>query len=96
MSLMEMLYDGCLAPGEQVVPKSKKYKEAVNATADLMESLEKEWDREDYDKIEQLLDLKAEEYDLMNKECFRYGVAMGVLLMQEIYQVDYFHKQQEG
>ena len=90
MSLTEMLFDGWIAPGEQAVPKSKKYRQATRTVMDMMETLEKELPRKDYDRIEGLLDQKAVEQDLVNKECFRYGVAFGIELMQEIYQAGYF------
>ena len=49
------------------------------------EKLEREL-KEDYEKLERLNDRLADSQNIQNKEQFKYGFAMGVLLMKEVYE----------
>lgn len=42
--------------------------------------------KEDYEKLERLNDRLADSQNIQNKEQFKYGFAMGVLLMKEVYE----------
>ena len=41
---------------------------------------------QDYEKLERLNDRLADSQNIQNKEQFKYGFAMGVLLMKEVYE----------
>lgn len=83
MKVMEALYDGLLYPAEQVVPDTPRYHEAVNAIHEIMCDFEGSLDKEVYKRIDSLLDLEAESSDIMEMECFKYGLSLGMKLSQE-------------
>lgn len=56
-----------------------------------MTEFEKELPKEQYDKVDKLCDLLADSYDIQNKEFFSYGVAFGILLIQETMDVFQTH-----
>ncbi|MCD8013866.1 MAG: hypothetical protein LUG99_11955 [Lachnospiraceae bacterium] len=90
MSIMELIFDGCIYPGEQAVPDSPEYHSLHRETGAKMEKLSEKLSAEDYDEIEKVCDMVVSEDDMVNKECFRYGFAMGLLLMQEAMGLRYF------
>lgn len=90
MKIMDMFFDGRIYTEEQAVPDSPEYRDICRTVGDTMEKLSKELPAKEYDRIEKLCDLVAYEDEFVNKECFRYGLGMGILLMQEVYQLRYF------
>ena len=88
--ILEAIFNGEIYPAETVVPKSEKFREAGQAIADIMRYFEQTLSKEDYEKLERLNDRLADSQNIQNKEQFKYGFAMGVLLMKEIYELPDF------
>ena len=77
--ILEALFNGELYPSENVVPKSDKFRQ---------EKLSKE----DYERLERLMDRNADEGNMTNEEQFKYGFTLGVLMMCEIFHSPFFPK----
>lgn len=91
MKIMDALYDGRIYPSEQVVSKDSEYRKILNASDELMEQLEKELTGEQFGKIDKVIDFLSDAHDMQNKEFFEYGMAFGMLLMQEATKILQIH-----
>ena len=54
--ILEAIYSGDFYPSETVVPKSKKYRNALKACEKIMDRLAEKLSKEDYDLVEELQD----------------------------------------
>ena len=90
--IMEALYNGELYAAEMVVPKSSEYSDARKAVAELMNELEKNLGKEDYAKVSKLYDTMVTAGGIEMREQFKFGLAVGVLLMKEINELPYFDR----
>ena len=84
--ILDAIFDGQIYPSETVVPKCKAFWEANEAATNIMSYFEQKLSKEDYEKLERLNDRLADSQNIQNKEQFKYGFAMGVLLMKEVYE----------
>jgi hypothetical protein len=84
--VLDTIFDGQIYPSETVVPKCKAFWEANEAATTIMSYFEQKLSKEDYEKLERLNDRLADSQNIQNKEQFKYGFAMGVLLMKEVYE----------
>lgn len=84
--ILDAIFDGQIYPSETVVPKCKAFWEANEAATNIMSYFEQKLSKEDYEKLERLNDRLADSQNIQNKEQFKYGFAMGVLLMKEVYR----------
>lgn len=88
--VLEALFNGEIYPGESIVPKSDKFRQAAAHSSEIMSYFEGKLSKEDYALLEQLCDSHADE-GCMTSECqFKYGFTMGVLLMCEIFHSPFF------
>lgn len=90
--ILEAIYNGEMYPAEMVVPKSKEYSDTRKAVAELMNELESKLSKEDYAKVNELHDTIYTANGIEMMEQFKFGVALGVLLMKEINELPYFRK----
>ena len=90
--ILEAIYNGELFAAEMVVPKSTEYSDARKAVAELMNELESKLGKEDYAKVKELYDTMFTAGGIEMMEQFKFGVALGVLLMKEINELPYFPK----
>lgn len=90
--ILEAIYNGELFAAEMVVPKSTEYSNARKAVAELMKELEAKLGKEDYTKVKELYDTMYTASGIEMMEQFKFGVAVGVLLMKEINELPYFHR----
>ena len=90
--VLDTIFDGQIYPSETVVPKCKAFWEANEAATTIMSYFEQKLSKEDYEKLERLNDRLADSQNIQNKEQFKYGFAMGVLLMKEVYALLENHK----
>ena len=88
--ILEAIYNGELFAAEMVVPKSTEYSDARKAVAELMNELESKLGKEDYAKVKELYDTMFTAGGIEMMEQFKFGVALGVLLMKEINELPYF------
>ena len=84
--ILDAILDGQIYPSETVVPKCKAFWEANEAATNIMSYFEQKLSKEDYEKLERLNDRLADSQNIQNKEQFKFGFAMGVLLMKEVYE----------
>ena len=90
--ILKAIFNGQIYPAETVVPKCKKLRDAGEAVANIMAYFEQKLSKEDYDKLEKLNDHLADRQSLQTEEHFKFGFAMGALLMKEIYELPDFQK----
>ena len=83
--ILEALFNGELYPSENVVPKSDKFRQAGAEISDTMRFFEEKLSKEDYERLERLMDRNADEGNMTNEEQFKYGFTLGVLMMCEIF-----------
>jgi hypothetical protein len=83
--LLDAIYSGNIYPSETVVCKSKAYQEAQKSAGDTIAYFEQNLSKQDNERLESLLDDLALAHSEENGEHFKYGFALGMRLMQEIY-----------
>ena len=88
--ILEALFNGELYPSENVVPKSDKFRQAGAEISDTMRFFEEKLSKEDYERLERLMDRNADEGNMTNEEQFKYGFTLGVLMMCEIFHSPFF------
>ena len=90
--IMEALFNGEIYPFEKVVPHNEEYSKAQKAITELMNSCRCSMSENDYAKVTELHDViyKALEFEVI--EQFKYGYALGVLMMKEVTELPYLPK----
>lgn len=83
--ILEEMFNGRFYPCEMVVPDSQKYRQAVAACADLMETLAKQLSKDDYRLVEEFR-AQAAIVQEENEIYFKYGFSAGLLVQQEAYE----------
>jgi hypothetical protein len=92
--LLDAIYSGEIYPAETVVCKSKAYQEAKKAADEAVDYFEKILSKEDYERLDALLDNLALARSEENGEHFKYGFALGMRLMQEVQEYPDFQKKE--
>lgn len=85
--ILEALFNGEIFPGEQVIPDTPEYIKENKEANDLMIFFENKLKAEDYERIEELRDHLATAQGIENEMHFQYGFSMGLVLMQEVYEL---------
>ena len=88
--ILEALYNGEIYPSEQIVPNSKEYAEASRNADNLMEHFVNTLDESEYALLEKMWSYRTTYESMACEEHYRYGFALGVLLMVEVYGSRYF------
>ena len=83
--ILDAIFDGQIYPSETVVPKCKAFWEANEAATTIMSYFEQKLSKRTM-RDWKLNDRLADSQNIQNKEQFKYGFAMGVLLMKEVYE----------
>ncbi|MCC8126735.1 MAG: hypothetical protein LIO92_04985 [Clostridiales bacterium] len=89
MKIMEQLYCGMIDPCEKIVPDDKKYREARRQAEAIAGELSAKLEPKDYEKVEELYRVRLEAEDILAREYFKYGLSLGMRLMQEAYELSY-------
>lgn len=84
--ILEEMYNGRFYPCEMVVADSPRFKQAVKASAALMETLSERLSKEDYALVEELREQVAIAQCEENESHFKYGFSAGLLVQQEAYE----------
>ena len=84
--ILDDLFEGRIYPAECVVVKTEEYKNVIKGIEKNMTYFQEKMSEEDFVKLENLYTLMLEGQNMMNKEQFKCGLGMGVLLMKEIYE----------
>ena len=82
--ILEELYYGRLYPFERIIPRAPGYHPVNQKISDLQEALEEKLPAEDYQALEELLDLGCDSSVMEAYASFEYGFKLGVLLMMEV------------
>lgn len=87
-SVINELYNGEIFPVETETLKDEKYRRIVNRVGHEIEELEELLTKEQYKKLEHMMDMNAEICSMENRAVFAEGLRLGILLMVEIYRMD--------
>ena len=81
--ILEEMFNGRFYPCETVVADSPRFKQAVKASAALMDTLSERLSKEDYALVEELREQVAIAQCEENESRFKYGFSAGLLVQQE-------------
>lgn len=87
-SVISELYNGEISPVETETPRDKKYRRTVNKVGQEIEELEEILTKEQCKKLEHMMDMNAEIFNMENRAVFAEGLRLGILLMVEIHRMD--------
>ena len=87
-SVISELYNGEIFPVETETLKDEKYRRTVNKVGHEIEEFEELLTKEQYAKLEHMMDMNAEIFNMENRAVFAEGLRLGILLMVEIYHMD--------
>ena len=82
--ILEELYLGRLYPLEQIVPQDPEFHTVNEKRSSLMEILETRLPAEDYQTVEELLDVDCNISVMEAYASFEYGFKLGALMMLEV------------
>lgn len=85
--IMELLYNGKIYPQEAIMSQDERFTEAEEKVNELFDDLHDRQNDKDKKQIEEVRDTMYESQSYAEEEHFRYGLTLGILLMQEIYEV---------
>lgn len=85
--IMEALFNGELYAAERVVPKDPEYSKENHKASDLMTALNKRLSKEDFAILEELRGHISSSQCIEDEAFFKYGLAVGLVLMQEAYEL---------
>ena len=85
--IMELLYNGRIYPQEAIMSQDERFTEAEEKVNELSDDLHDRLNDKDKKQIEEVRDTMYESQSYAEEEHFRYGLTLGILLMQEIYEV---------
>jgi hypothetical protein len=83
--LLKALFEGNIYPAETVVCKNKTFQDAKKSANEAVCYFEQILSKQDYARLDSLLDDLALSHAEENGEHFKYGFVLGMRLMQEIY-----------
>lgn len=84
--ILEEMFNGRFYPCETVVADSPRFKQAVKASAALMDTLSEHLSKEDYTLVEELRAQVAIAQCEENESHFKYGFSAGLLVQQEAHE----------
>ena len=87
-SVISKLYNGEIFPAETVVPTDSGYRSRVNKVGQEINGLQEVLTREQYKKLENVMDMNAEIVNMENKAIYAEGIRFGIELMIEVYRMD--------
>lgn len=87
-SVISKLYNGEIFPAETAVSTDNRYRSSVDKVGQEIEELQEILTREQYKKLEHMLDMNAEIINMENQALYAEGIRFGIELMIEIYGMD--------
>ena len=82
--IMSAMYYGNICPAEETVPQESEYRELEQKISKILKELESNLSQEQMSQVNELHNYINELYCFDCEEKFKYGLVMGVKLMQEI------------
>ncbi|SDE17004.1 DUF6809 family protein [Sporomusa acidovorans] len=83
-SILEELYNGNIYPAELIFPKAPEYRPLNKRISDTLEMWQKKLPEDDYNQLDNLLDLHSQSSSMEASESFLYGFRLGALIMIEV------------
>lgn len=84
MNILEDLYYGKLNPSEQIIPKSSEYHYNVAKVSDMLNKLKVSLSENDYEKVEEILELQGILTSISLASAYSYGHKIGTLIMVDV------------
>jgi len=84
-TILEELYDGNIYPDELIVSKDPEYRPLNKRISDMLAMWKKKLSEDDYNQLENLLDLRSQSSSMEASESFMYGFRLGALIMIEVF-----------
>lgn len=81
--IMDLLFEGQIYPSEDIAPRTAEYRKLNRKVEALCGKLSAKLSSEDYELIEELCSQKAIIENILSREYFKYGLSLGLRLMQE-------------
>jgi Family of unknown function (DUF6809) len=82
--ILEELFYGHIRPFERIVPQDPGYRPLNRKISDIKQTLQTKLPAEDYQALEELLDLYCDSGVLESAASFGYGFRLGALVMLEV------------
>ncbi|WP_391572391.1 DUF6809 family protein [Cohnella sp.] len=82
--ILHKLYINDLCPVEQIVPENSAYRVIGRKITEEMEKWKKRLTEDEYKRLEDLLDLRAQTSDMELEASFEHGFKLGASLMIEV------------
>jgi hypothetical protein len=83
-SLLEKLFYGNIRPDEHIHPDYPEYKLLNEKILNVIESYHKKLTAEEYDELEELIDLLGQTTSMFSAAAFTEGFRLGALVMIEV------------
>ena len=83
-TILEKLYEGNIYPDEFIIPKDPEYRPLNQKISDTIETLKKKLSEDDYNQLENLLDLRSQSSSMDAAASFMYGFKLGAVIMIEV------------
>lgn len=83
-SILEELYDGNIYPDELIISKDPEYRPLNKRISDMLAMWKNKFSEDDYNQLENLLDLCSQSSSMEASESFIYGFRLGALIMMEV------------
>lgn len=84
-SILEEMYRGNIYPDEAIVPRGTEYTRLNDRMSELMMQWREKLSTEDFQALEELVEIKNDINSLQSQESFVHGFKLGSLMMIEIY-----------
>jgi hypothetical protein len=82
--ILEELFYGHILPFERIVPQDPKYRPLNQKISGIKQALQEKLPAEDYQTLEELLDLGCDSGVMETYASFEYGFKLGALMMLEV------------
>lgn len=84
--IMELLYNGRIYPAEDITSQDERYVKSEEQVKRLFGDLHSRLNDMDKQQLAQIREAMYKSQFYSEEEHFRYGLTLGVMLMQEIYE----------
>lgn len=84
-TILKELYEGNIYPDEVIVSKDSEYQALNEKISDMLEIWKKKLSEDDFNQLEDLLDLRSELSSMEASESFIYGFRLSALIMIEVF-----------
>jgi len=83
-TILEELFDGNIYPDELIISKDPEYRPLNQKISDTIGLWKKKLSEEDYEQLEDLLDLRSQSDSMHAAASFMYGFKLGAIIIFEV------------